>query len=469
VATSVARRKRADLADDRRTDAATAAAIRIGAAGTADTVATQRCRARARRCVDALVRGHVASVASASAVVVAVRISGALDAAAACGVAGETGAAARVVWRVAALTTHAFIGRTGDQVVTIRIRAAGIAARAIRAAFAAACAGTERAVAVHALAGAGFARVVTRALRVSHTLRGLDATRRHIASEAGFAGDLIVRVRARARSAGVFRAIDLVVTVGRRAARAARSRSLVRVRTTRGGRAVRGAQLRMLALARVALVDGAWLAVVALRVFAALRATKARTTQHSRAAVFRRVFTEHVRARRDHTGIIAVAITVDGARFLLLATVRNGAVLVCSAVLVVRSVRAGAGEAIVIRAAHAVVAIRFRTAFAALPVTALFGRVALGRAFAQAVGTTLIDRARVAVVAIFRAGAGFRRLDRTVTTTAAARVTRDASIGSAGASRGREFRAPAGIRSERAQNEQEAGAEPVADAASIHG
>jgi len=297
-------------------------------------------------------------------------------------------------------------------------------------------------------------------------LRGLQTPFRNVAREPGFARRQIVGVRAGAGRARVFRAVDLVVTIGCRAARPTRGRCLVRVRAAGGCRAACRAQRRVLAFARIAFVDRARLAVVTLRIFTALRAADTGTAQHAGTAVLRRVFAQHVRAGRNHARIIAVTVALDRTRLLLFAPVRDRAVLVRGAVAVVGCVCARTREAIVVRTAHAVVAILLCAAFAALSVTTFLGRVALRRAFAQALGTALIDRARIAVVAIFRTRTCFRRHGRAV----AARVAGDAAVRCArAAGYGREFRATTGVRGERAQNEQEAHAEPVAEAASIHG
>jgi hypothetical protein len=179
------------------------------------------------------------------------------------------------------------------------------------------------------------------------------------------------------------------------------------------------------------------------------------------------VIAQEVRAHVVGAGIFVVAaqhVSGAGADLFVPATVGDGAILIRAASGVVGRVDAGAGRAVVVGAGDAVVAVRFAAALAACAVATLLGYVALGRAFAGSVGPALVDGARIFVVAIFRSLTGFARA------RARARIAGDAAVGCAGATAAtrREVRATAGVRRERAQDEQEADTEPVAETASFH-
>jgi hypothetical protein len=127
--------------------------------------------------------------------------------------------------------------------------------------------------------------------------------------------------------------------------------------------------------------------------------------------------------------------------------------------------RAATSEALVVRALHAIVAIGTGATLAARAVTALFRCAAHRRSRANTVGATLINGARIGVIAIFGALAG--DLVRETASGCAPRIA--ARAGTSAATGRSEFRATARIGGKRTQREHHADTQPVAEAARFQG
>ena len=247
-------------------------------------------------------------------------------------------------------------------------------------------------------------------------------------------------------------ASDLVVAVCCRAARATSGRRVVGFCATVLAVC---AQRRMLALVPSAAIFGARVTVVALRVFATLRATDASATQRAPCAFGGGMVTQCGRAGVVGARVTVIATCVVDARFFAATVRRCRAIFRRSAFGVVRRMATATREALVVGALHAVVAIGSRAALTAGAVTALLGAAAFGRARTRAIGPALVDGARVAVIAVFRALAGDLMLEHAAARAAAGFATGRAIATTAAAGR-REPRATTGVSSERTQREQDA-------------
>ena len=212
-----------------------------------------------------------------------------------------------------------------------------------------------------------------------------------------------------ALGARIPRAGHAIAAVAGRAAGAARRRGFV---SRSAARIALGTQRRVAAFAGGTSVLGARVAVATLRVFTAFRATAARTAHRVAAAARRSVITQ-LRGGAARVVGARVAIVTGGrvgAGLFRTTAVGHRTILAGLAFGVVRRMRARTGKTHVVRTAQAVLAVCLVTAFAAGTGATLLGRAAFRSDCTRAVGPTLIDRARIAVVAIFRALAGnFRR------------------------------------------------------------
>jgi hypothetical protein len=139
-------------------------------------------------------------------------------------------------------------------------------------------------------------------------------------------------------------------------------------------------------------------------------------------------------------------------------------------------VRAGAGEAHVVRALHCVIAVRLIAALTARAVAAFLGRPALRSGDAHAVCAALIDGAWIAIVAILRALTSDRRHGSCGTrvpglaATKARRIPAAVPASAAPAAAGcGELPAATGVRRERTQRERDTQTQPVTDGALLHG